>query len=445
MAQNPLEATPVFASLWVRRRLVFFVLGLSLVAGIAYTIFAPAVWEAKATVIFPVRQPSVLGLASGDASALSSALGGPTPVRVYAGILESTRTIDFVSKSTGLSRLDVRQMSKVLDQAMENTITVTASSRNPELAKRIVALHLQAMDSINQDLNLPQAENDVEVINERLVEEQKRIDENEAALLAFQSTAVTAPSVTPTGTGKDSTLVASPSRWVSAQRDLELQYARVESEIGQIQAWSTKVASDGKTLPTPFSGAERWRTALTDLEYELRVKELSYAPTSPEVKKLRAQIAITRTQMEDELSNQVKATQEGLVDQSSVGGQRLPGLIAERVVLDAQIQAVKRLADLAPAESVELSRLLRNIATHTTILGQLQGQLQVATIQKTRDPNKWEILDEPYVEDKALNKSFLRNCTMSLFLGSILAMALCLRPTKPKDRALRLQEHDEAA
>ncbi len=445
MQQNTQETTPVFASLWERRGVVAAVLSVALAAGIAYTLFAPAVWEAKATVIFPVRQPSALGLASGDASALTSALGGPTPVRVYAGILESARTIDFVAKDTGLSRLDVRQMSKVLDQAMENTITVSASSRNPDLAKKVVALHLQAMDLINQDLNLPQAQNDVEVINEQIVDEKKTIDENEAALLKFQSTAVTAPNVTPTGTGKDSTLVASPSRWVSAQRELELQYARVESEIGQIQAWSTKIAEDGKTLPTPFSGAEKWRTALIDLEYELRIKELSYAQTSPEVKKLREQITITRTQMEAELANQVRATQEGLVDQSSIGGQRLPGLIAEKVALDAQIQAVRRLADLAPAESVELSRLLRDIATHTTILNQLQGQLQLATIQKTRDPNKWEILDEPYVEDKPLNKSFFRNCAMSLFLGSVVAMALGLRPVRRKGHASKLREYDEAA
>ncbi len=435
----------MFASLWARRGPVAIVLGLSLAAGIAYTVFAPPVWEAKATVIFPVRQPSVLGLASGDASALTSALGGPTPVRVYAGILESARTIDYVAKGSGLSRLDVKEMSKVLDQAMENTITVSASNRNPELAKKLVTLHLQAMDTINQDLNLPQSENDVEVINERIVFEQKRINENEAALLKFQSTAVTAPNVTPTGTGKDSTLVASPSRWVSAQRDLELQYARVESEIGQIQAWSTKVAEDGKTMPTPFSGAEKWRTALIDLEYELRIKELSYAQTSPEVKKLKAQIAITRTQMEAELASQVKATQEGIVDQSSVGGQRLPGLIAERVALDAQIQAVKRLADLAPAESVELSRLLRDIATHTTMLNQLQGQLQIATIQKSRDPNKWEVLDAPYVEDKPLNKSLFRNCAMSLFLGSLFAMVLGLRPMKTKGENPQLREYDEAA
>jgi uncharacterized protein involved in exopolysaccharide biosynthesis len=445
MAQGTQETTPAFASLWERRGAVAIILCVSLATGVAYTLFAPAVWEAKATVIFPVRQPSALGLASGDASALTSALGGPTPVRVYAGILESARTIDFVAKDAGLSRLDVRQMSKVLDQAMENTITVSASSRNPELAKKVVELHLQAMDRINEDLNLPQAQNDVEVINAQIAEERKAIAENEAALLKFQATAVTAPSVTPTGTGKDSTLVASPSQWVSAQRELELQYARVESEISQIQKWSTKVAEDGKTLPTPFTGAEKWRTALIDLEYQLRIAELSYAPTSPEVKKLREQISITRAQMEAELANQVKATQEGLVDQSSVSGQRLPGLIAERVALEAQIRAVERLADLAPAESVELSRLLRSIATHTTILNQLQAQLQLATIQKARDPNKWEVLDAPYVEDRPLNKSFVRNGALSLFLGSLAAMALCLRPSRTRAVRSHLQEYDEAA
>lgn len=437
-----MQETPIFASLWSRRWTVAIVLFVSLACGVAYTLFAPAVWEAKATVIFPVRQPSALGLAGGDASALSTALGGPTPVRVYAGILESARTIDFVATGTGLSRLDVKKMSKVLDQAMENTITVSASSKNPDLAKQVVALHLQAMDKINHDLNLPQAANDVEVISQRIAEEQKEIDFNEAALLEFQSKAVTAPNVTQSGTGKESTIVASPSRWVSAQRELELQHARVDSEIGEIQSWSARVAEDGKTLPTPFGGAEKWRTALADLEYELRIKELSYAPTAPEVKKLKEQIAITRAQLESELSKQVKATQEGLIDPSSVGGNKLPGLMAERVALEAQIAAVSKLADLAPAESIELSRLLRNIATHTTILNQLEAQLQLATIQKTRDPNKWEVLDAPYIEDRPLNKSLLRNGALSLFVGFLFSLLLCLLTPRPKSH---LRELDEAA
>jgi uncharacterized protein involved in exopolysaccharide biosynthesis len=437
-----MQETPIFASLWSRRWTVAIVLLVSLACGIAYTVFAPAVWEAKATVIFPVRQPSVLGFAGGDASALSTALGGPTPVRVYAGILESARTIDFVSTGTGLSRLDVKKMSKVLDQAMENTITVSASSRNPDLAKQVVALHLQAMDQINQELNLPQAANDVEVISQRIVEEQKEIDHNETALLEFQSRAVTAPSVTQSGTGKESTIVAGPSRWVSTLRELELLYARIDSEIGEIQSWSARVAEDGKTLPTPFGGAEKWRSALVDLEYELRIKELSYAPTAPEVRKLKEQIAITRGELESELEKQVKATQQGLIDPSSVGGNKLPGLMAERVALEAQIAAVKKLADLAPAESIELSRLLRNIATHTTILNQLEAQLQLATIQKTRDPNKWEVLDAPYIEDKALNKSFLRNGALSLFAGFLFSLLLCMRPTK---RGSHLRELGEAA
>lgn len=437
-----MQETPIFASLWSRRWTVAIVLLVSLACGVAYTLYAPAVWEAKATVIFPVRQPSVLGLAGGDASALSTALGGPTPVRVYAGILESARTIDFVSTGTGLSRLDVKKMSKVLDQAMENTITVSASSRDADLAKKVVALHLQAMDQINHELNLPQAANDVDVISQRIAEEQREIDANEAALLAFQTTAVTAPNVTQSGTGKESTIVASPSRWVSALRELELQYARVDSEIGEIQSWSARVAEDGKTLPTPFGGAEKWRTALADLEYELRIKELSYAQTAPEVKKLKEQIAITRTQLEIELEKQVQATQAGLIDPSSVGGNKLPGLMAERVALEAQIAAVKKLADLAPAESIELSRLLRNIATHTTILNQLEAQLQLATIQKTRDPNKWEVLDAPYIEDKPLNKSLLRNGALSLFAGFLFSLLLCMRPVKPKSH---LRELDEAA
>ena len=440
------EAAPIFAAVWERKLLVCAVVSASLLVGIAYTLLAPAVWEAKATVIFPVRQPSALGVTGGDASALASALGGPTPVRVYAGILESARTTQYVGDKLGIARRDVEQMSRVIDQAMENTITVSARSTDAELAKRVVALRLEALETINEELNMPLAANDVAVLGEEIESREKAISGLEEQLVKFQGEALTAPGVTTSGTGKETTFVSNSSRWVGALRDLEIERAKVESAIGQIQSWSAQVAEDGKDLPTPFPGTEKWRATLETLEYDMRVKELSYSPSAPEITKLRDEIAIAKKQLESELAKYAEATRTGLIDPTFSSAAKLPELLAQRVAVEAQLRAVQRLARLAPQESVDLSRLMREIATQTVILQQLQAQRQFASIQQARDPNRWEVLDDPYVEDKPLNKSLLRNGATSLFAGLLIAVCAAMLLGRPSRLRVERDEHyDEAA
>ena len=437
MANDFPEIAPILSPVWQRRRLVLGVVALSAMVGVAYTLYAPKVWEAEATIIFPVRQPSVLGVTGSESGALASALGAPTPVRVYTGILESTRTIEYVANSTGLKRKEVKQMSKVLDQTMENSITVLARSRDAELARKIVELNLEALEKINEDLNMPLAENDVFVLTQRIEGQRETIAKFEGQLLEFQNGAVTAPGVTSTGSGKEATILAAPSNWVGSLRELEIQHARVDSEIGQVMAWSDRVADDKDELPTPFPGAEKWRTTLAELEYELRVAQLSYSPTAPEVQKLEEQIQIARKQLDNELTKHIEATRQGFIAPTGEGNAKLPALLANRVALEAQMKAVQRLAQLAPAEAIELSQLMREIATNTVILQQLEAQLQVATLQEARDPNRWEVLDAPRISEEPINKSFARNGALSLIVGLFLAFSLAMAlGRKPEKQGL---------
>ena len=447
MQTEPQEATPLFAAVKERKPLVACVVLLAVGLGVAYTLFAPAVWEAKATIIFPVRQPSALGLSGDDTGSIASALGGPTPVRVYTGILESAHTLDFVAKATGLRSKEVETMSTVLDQAMQNTITVSARSKDPSLAMNVVSLRLQALRDINSSLNMPLAQNDVEVLQSKIAQEQASVSDCESKLLDFQQHAVTAPTLTPSGNGKQSSLIATPTNWVATLRELEIQYAKVDSQIRQAQDWSDKVAADGGELPTPFPGTEKWRGTLADLEYDLRTAQLSFSPTAPEIKMIEEKIRIAKAQLQGELEKYAKATHEGLIDPQFSDAQKLPGLMADRVALEAQITAVARLAALAPEEAGELTRLMRELGTHTVILQQLQEQAQVASIQQARDPNRWEVLDAPHLGDEPVNKSILRNTALSLALGLFAAVSLASalgRPRKKRGGKERI-ELDEAA
>ncbi|HXH61702.1 MAG TPA: Wzz/FepE/Etk N-terminal domain-containing protein [Fimbriimonadaceae bacterium] len=440
---GPDQIQPIFAPVMARKRLAFVIVCIALACGVCYTLFAPAVWKAEATIIFPVRESSVFGPDIQDAGSLATALGGSSPVKIFAGILESDRTTEHVSEATGLSRKEVEKMSQVLDRSAKSSITISAKSSSATLAKSVVALKLEALNQINKQLNMPDAQNDVSLLADKISQEKAALKQAEDSLVAFQKTAVTGPSITPSGSGKDTVLLAAPTNWVETLRKLEIDHARVETEIKRVKNWSDQVAKNGQDLPTPFPGSETWRNKLSELEYELQVTKLSYAPTSPEVQKLQKQIDITKAQLQDELAKFTQATKEGLIDPSGSGSQKLPGLMTESLAIEAQISAVRRLANVAPAEAVELTRIMRDVATHTVILQQLQERHEMAVIQQDRDPNRWEVLDQPHLLDDPVNKSWIRNTAVSLLMGIVLAVATTMAMGFPAAKPLEIAKDDE--
>lgn len=422
------ELPSIFSIIWSRRRIAFGVIGLSVAAGIAYTLFAPAIWEAKATIVFPVRTPSLLGASSFDQTSLAATLtGGPTPLKVFGGMLQSQHALEFVAKGSGLSKREVKDMRSIQDQAMESSLTVTARDKDPERAKKVVQLHLDALQQINKDLAKPLSADDADLLKSKVDEQRAKVAAAEQRLLRFQNSAVTAPSLSMGGGGKEGTILPASAKWAEALRQLELESKRVNSSIQEIESRSHAIAKNGGNLPAAIPPVQKWREKLTDMQYELQVQQLTLAPDAPEVVKLQKAIDVTRRQMRSEIDKYAAASSEGTVD-------KLPDLVTQKVVLDAQLEAVGKLAKLAPGEAIQLSRLTREVSTEGSILQQLQAQYELASIQADRDPNRWEVLDEPEVDEKPVNKSFSRNGILSLILGVTFGAFAALVWPKPKKK-----------
>ncbi len=412
------ELQSVFSIVWQRRKLAFTVAGLTIAAGIAYTLFAPSIWEAKATIVFPVRTPSILGAGTFEQSGLAATLsGGPTQLKIFGGMLESDRALGYISDMTNLSRRDVKEMRSLQDQANQNSISISARSKDAALAKKVVALHIEALTKINNSVNKPLVSNDADVLKKQLDEQRIRLRNSENVLLAFQESAQTAPSIGTSGGGKDSSIIANTGRWNEMLRSLELQFVTLDSSIKDAQSRLNQVSGTVKDLPATLPPVEKWRGKLTELEYELKVKGITLAPEAPELVKLRTTIELTKNELKSELSKYTLAANSGMINS---------GVLTQRVALESQISAVKRLAKLAPSEAIKLSQLTRDVTTQSAIVQQLETQYQLADLQADRDPNRWEILDEPRVDEKAVNKSFSKNGILSLFagcaLGSLVAM-----------------------
>ena len=436
MPQESQELQSILSVVWDRRKLAFSVAGLTIIAGISYTVFVQPVWEAKATIVFPVRTPSILGTGSFEQSGLAASLtGGPTPLKIFGGMLESERAIGYVADMSDLRRRAIKDMRSIQDSPTQNSITISARHTDADLAKRVVTLHLDALTRINNSVSKPLVADDAIVLKGQLESQKKALLKSENELLAFQQTAQTAPSIGSSGSGKDSTIIPNAGRWSEMLHSLELQFVTLDTSIKDAQSRIRKLSTSLKDLPASLPPVEKWRGKLTELQYELKVKELTLAPESPELVKLRKTIEVTQDELQSELSKYTKSALAGMVD--TADSSRIPTSLTQRVALEAQINAVRRLAKLAPAEAIRLSQLTRDVTTQGAILQQLQAQYQLADLQADRDPNKWEVLDEPLVDEKAVNKSFSKNGILSLLagcaLGTLAAMFAPHRKRKISD------------
>lgn len=418
---------PLTSLIWQEKAVFFTVFGACTLAGIAYYVLAPAVWEARATIVFPVKQPSILGTSGlGEATAgLAALAGGPTPLKVYEGILESQRTLNFVARNVDKKPRDIKDMRQILDQTAENSITISAKSKDGDFAKKVVALHIEALNKINKTLSGPLGADDVAAIGKQLAKEKAKLHDAEVRLQRFQQTAQTAPSVV-SGGDKQVNIVPIASRWAESAKGIEIELDRVTAALKASRARIDFVAASKGDVPIDSPTITAWRDKLAQAEFNLQVALLTLAPHSVEAEKLRDQIKLAKARLQNEVHAYVTAADNGLNGGSGDKG-TTPDLILQQVGLSAQLQAVRRLAELAPAESIELARRTREVATEGTVVAQLEAQYSLAALQQGRDPNRWELLDEPEVDDKPVNKGLGKNIGLGvgagLFLGGLAALS----------------------
>ena len=70
-----------------------------------------------------------------------------------------------------------------------------------------------------------------------------------------------------------------------------------------------------------------------------------------------------------------------------------------------------------------MNRLYARVNLQSGIVQQLTNQYLTAPLQSQRDPNRWVILDEPWVNEKPINKSFGRGALVGLVLGFLVGTA----------------------
>jgi uncharacterized protein involved in exopolysaccharide biosynthesis len=102
-------------------------------------------------------------------------------------------------------------------------------------------------------------------------------------------------------------------------------------------------------------------------------------------------------------------------------GQDLGGLLLKQVSLEAEIEALSRLAKVAPSEQGQHPHLTLQVNIQSDLVKYATMQLESARLQLLRDPNKWSLLDPPRINPKPVNKKYAAVAAFSALAGLLIS------------------------
>ena len=432
--EEEITLADLIAIIWQRKWTVATITLLCVLIGVLATWLPKPVYEASSTLLFPAGGASPLaGIAQSFGINLPS--GGTAPLKMYRAVLESARLREMISQETGIKAKKLESMTTVKDDAQASLITVLVRHEDPATAQKVAKLYIRSLARLNKELNLPLARNQVEFLERELSLRTKQLREAETRLLDFQRRMVGeggAPSSagtsvpTPMGglAGLPSVRVSGgasgfDTAYLQQLNSARLQLNQVQQQIAAAREAAQRVAQSATELPADLPPAALWRAKLTELEYELRVAELTYGPDAPNVVKLKKEIELTRQQLRREIENYLKAVNMN-VDPN------LAPLELQRVGLEAQVNALQQLAARAPEDTLQLQRLAREVSTLNELVQQLRVALEQARMEMSRDPNRWEVLEEGRLKEEPVNKRWKLSIALALAGGGMLGVLLVL-------------------
>jgi uncharacterized protein involved in exopolysaccharide biosynthesis len=245
-------------------------------------------------------------------------------------------------------------------------------------------------------------------INSVLKDRAAKLAELEEGLLTFQKELQTAPdAANPFGSGA----------YFARLKEVELDLAKVDKQI-EVEREAAVRRGEPELERTSGPANPTWREKLATAEFELRVAETRLGPDAPEVEALRRKLTVTRLQLQKEIQKYIASVQDGLDG-------KFAALESKRQVLEIQREYLTEQSKLAPPESLEFQRRVREIEGQAKIVADLQRQYELAKLDSEVYRIQYTTLQPTYIEPEPVNKDAAKPTLFSL-IGGLLTSAYCI-------------------
>ncbi len=383
-------------------------LGVALMA--LYTYLVPPRWLARAALLIPYDENATTRLG------LPTMIQQADPLSVLRGIVLSRSSLVRVSQATGLSVRELEERFDVQVSPEDNQLLLACQHTNKALAEEVVRQSIRSLAYLARTNTVSVGSRQAKYLEEAIARRKDELDSAQRELARY---------VRDSRTVLDPSSPLSNAEYVRRFRDAQLELAKVEQQIGAVRDSATRLGGPTLEVPSGIPEIEAWRAKTAQAEYDLKVARSQYGEEAPAVVRAKQALEAARGSLRQEVSRYVQSVNQGIT-------QKVADLVAQRTVLQWQVETLRRLADATPEEAVEFSKRLQRVQELTASLGLLQEQYEQAKAKAEVERVRWSLLTPPYVEDKPVNKSYTRNGLIGLLLGGLAGLFVSSRRRVPE-------------
>jgi uncharacterized protein involved in exopolysaccharide biosynthesis len=363
------------------------------------TFLTRPVYQARAALYLPVanqsvRLPGVVNAAPSD------------PVSILAGILSSRTAQEEMRKKMELEPKDVSKHLAIEPLPYSSQVVLKFDWNTPDGAKAALEELIAGLRKIDAEVGISLITGRLRATENELEEVQERLDKAERDLSEFLAKAKTNPS----GTSLVEGSVAQ-----AQLRDLEVQLAAVNREIGARRQLGSQAMSGQVTIPRGVPSIDALQARLAEAQIKLNNARAVFRPNTPEVRHAQDEVEAVRA----ELAKEINAHNQSI--RANVNP-TLVDLQTKKAVLERQILLVRDQAELAPREALEAQRLTRAMQIEEQSYRDLQQQIFELSLQEQANEVKWTVLDPPEAASKPVNKRYTVNALLFGVLGGMLGL-----------------------
>jgi uncharacterized protein involved in exopolysaccharide biosynthesis len=358
------------------------------------------IYRASASLVLPSS-------AAGGALSFAGLTKSASPLSVLEGVARSGRVMRPVARQFNLTPLQLQEILRWGSDEAGGQLLVAVNGPDKDRAVAIVDAAVRQLRIVSQDVAVSLASNQAETLAGAVQAKEKDLRDAENQILAFTRRLQTAP---------DPSSPYSAAGYVARLKDIEIELGTVQRQLELTTRQAIRSAEATRDeLPTGLPQRETWRNRLVEQEYEYRTAITQYGPEAYQVEQIKRQIDVTRRQLESEMQKYIQSVEQQI-------DANVASLLARQAILEYQKGQIERLADLAPAESVELQRLIREVQTRATLLAKVREQYESSKLESEVYRIPYAVLAPPQAEENPINKDIWRGAVIGGLAGAASAM-----------------------
>lgn len=377
-------------------------------ASVIYTSFNKPIYEAKASIITPIVQVKSASLFGGGSA---PGPAGSSTLDMFAAMMQSETAVKTVIEGTKVTRARLKRIREIEIDGASNMIWLRVQHSNRELAIQITDRTIRSLKTLDEELRLSKKRRSMESIADAMEIKSSELEEAEQQLRDFHVKAIA-----------DGDL---QSVFKLDLRANEATLTSLTATVDELKGRLSEAVGDSSTLSLETVPAKELRTQLVSAQVDLATKQTTLAPEHPDIVALNRRVAALTIQIRIEIDNYLLAVDWGLIGENDPEG--LATLETQRVMAQSKVTALRQIVEKMPDESLKMRTLTARSGQLQVIVNQLASQYESAKIEFATDPQSWSVLDEPYADEKPINKNKVRSGVIGAFIGFVLGLFFAMR------------------